>query len=93
MCFGVTSSPAQFQRMMDTMISGLPGVAAYLENLIITGATENEHWENVERLINKLSELGLCAKLDKSVFFQDSIEYLGYIVHKDGKDHLNHQLK
>ena len=40
MCFGAASSPAQFQRMMDAMISGLPGVAAYLDDLIITGATE-----------------------------------------------------
>ena len=29
MCFGVASSSAQFQRLMDTMISGLPGVTAY----------------------------------------------------------------
>ena len=85
MCFGVASSPVQFQRMMDAMIYGLPGVAAYLDDLIITGATENEHWENVERLINKLSEFGLCVKPDKSVFFQDSVEYLGYIIDKDGK--------
>ena len=85
MCFGVASSPAQFQRLMDTMISGLPGVAAYLDDLIITGSTETEHWENLERLIQKLSEYGLRVKLDKSVFFQSSVEYLGYIIDKNGK--------
>ena len=37
---------------MDALISGLPGVSAYLDDLIITGATENEQWENAERLIN-----------------------------------------
>ena len=31
MGFGVASSLAQFQRLMVTMISGLPGVAAYLD--------------------------------------------------------------
>ena len=36
-------------------------------------------------MIYKLSEFGLCVKLDKSVFFQDSVEYLGYIINKDGK--------
>ena len=84
MCFGVASSPAQFQRMMDAMISGLPEVAAYLDDLIITVVTENEHWD-VEKLINKLSEFGFCVKLDKSVSFPDSVEYLGYIINKDGK--------
>ena len=47
MCFGVASGPAQFQRLVDTMVAGLPGVASYLDDLIITGATKNEHWENV----------------------------------------------
>ena len=85
MRLGVASSPTQFQRIMDAMISGLPGVVAYLDDLIITGATENEHWENAERLINKLSEFGLCVTLNKSVFFLVSVEYLRYIIDKDGK--------
>ena len=85
MCFGVASSPAQFQQLMDTMISGLSGVAAYLDDLIITGNTEAEHWENVEQLIKRLSEYGLSVKLDKSEFFKNSVEYLGYIIAKEGK--------
>ena len=85
MCFGLASSPAQFQRLMDTLIAGLPGVAAYLDDLIITGATEKEHWENMELLIQKLSEYGLRIKLEKSAFFQNSVEYLGFIIDKDGK--------
>ena len=85
MCFGVASSPAKFQRLMDTMTSGLPGVAVYLDDLIITGSTEAQHWENLERLIQKLSEYGLTVKLDKSIFFQNSVEYLGYIIDKSGK--------
>lgn len=85
LCFGLASSPAQFQRLMDTLIAGLPGVAAYLDDLIITGATEKEHWENIERLIEKLSEYGLRVNLEKSVFFQNSVEYLGFVIDKDGK--------
>ena len=87
MCFGVTSSPAQFQRLIVTMISGLPGVAAYLDDLITSGSTETEHWKNFERLIQKLIEYGLRVKLDKSVFliFQSSVKYLGYVIDKNGK--------
>ena len=85
MCCGVVSSPAQFQRLIDTLISGLPGVAAYLDDLIITRSTETEHWENLERLIQKLSEYGLRVKLDKSVFFQSTVECWGYIIDKNGK--------
>ena len=40
---------------------------------------------NVEQIIKRLSEYGLCVKLDKSEFFKNSVEYLGYIIDKEGK--------
>jgi hypothetical protein len=38
--FGVASSPAIFQRTMDTLLQGIPHVAVYLDDILITGATE-----------------------------------------------------
>lgn len=35
--FGVASSPAIFQRTMDTILQGIPHVAAYLDDILITG--------------------------------------------------------
>ena len=54
MCFGVASSPAQFQRCMDSLTANLPGVAAYLDDLIVSGATREKHWANLNRLLAKL---------------------------------------
>ena len=85
MCFGVASSPAQFQRCMDSLISELPGVAAYLDDLIITGKTEDEHWENLKRLLAKLQEHGFRVNLQKCEFLQNSVEYLGHTIDKQGK--------
>ena len=58
---------------------------AYLNGLIITGVTEEKHWNNLERLIKKRCEYGLCIKLTKSVFCKECVEYLGHIIDKDGK--------
>ena len=85
MCFGVASSPAQFQRCMDSLTQKLPGVAAYLDDLIITGSTEKEHWENLNRLLSKLQEHGFRVRLDKCEFFRNSVEYLGHVIDKHGK--------
>ena len=63
MCFGIASSPAQFQRCIDSLICDLPGVAAYLDDLIVTGRTEDEHWENLNKLLAKLQEHGFRVKL------------------------------
>lgn len=85
MCFGVASSPAQFQRCMDHMISGLPGVAAYLDDLIVTGSSEREHRDNLTNLLQRLSEYGFAIKSEKCEFFKNCVEYLGHVIDKDGK--------
>ena len=85
MCFGVASSPAQFQRCMDSLVGDLPGVAAYLDDLIVTGRTEEEHWENLSKLLAKLQEHGFRVRLNKCEFFKNSVEYLGHIIDRHGK--------
>ena len=85
MCFGVASSPAQFHCCMDTMTTGLTGVAAYLDNLIVTGGTAAKHWENLKKLMYRLGKYSLRIKLAKCEFLKDSFEYLRHIIEKDGK--------
>lgn len=85
MCFGIAPGPAQFQRCMDTLTQKLPGVAAYLDDLIITGKTEEEHWTNLTNLLSTLQEHGFRIRLDKCEFFKHSVEYLGHTIDKDGK--------
>ncbi|KRX69786.1 Uncharacterized protein T06_4692 [Trichinella sp. T6] len=41
--FSVASAPAIFLKVMDTMLAGIPNVAAYLDDIILTGATDDEH--------------------------------------------------
>ena len=37
--FGLASAPSAFQKMMSTIIAGLPGVQAYLDDVICYGVT------------------------------------------------------
>ena len=53
-CFGVASSPAQFQRCIDSIVAGLPGVVAYMDDLIVTGVDEESHWRHLD--INLVSK-------------------------------------
>ena len=85
MCFGIASSPAQFQRYIDTIVSDLPGVAAYMDDLIITGPDENTHWTNLHSLLDRLKECGFRVRLEKCQFFQSQVEYLGHIIDNHGK--------
>ena len=62
MCFGIASSPVQFQRCMDSMIIDLPGRVAYLDDIIVTGKSEEKHWFNLQNLLQRLSDYGISIK-------------------------------
>ena len=85
MCFGVASSPANFQRCIDAMIADLPGVASFIDDIIVTGKDHSEHLQNLNRLFERISEYGFTVKSNKCEFFRSSVEYLGHVIDKNGK--------
>ena len=84
LCFGPSPAPAIFQNLVDNLVAGIPGVAAYLDDIIVTGQTKAEHLENLRRVFAALDNYGLKLQLDKCVFFAPEVSYLGYIISKDG---------
>ena len=82
--FGVASAPAIFQKTMDTVLQGLPKVICYLDDILITGSTDEEHLENVEKVLERLKKYGIRAKRQKCSFLSSSVEYLGHCVDATG---------
>ena len=73
-----------FQKVMDTLLQGIPGVACFIDDIIVTGATEEEHLKSLERVMKVLQDHGVRLKLSKCRFMQDQVEYLGLIIDKHG---------
>ena len=42
--FGVASAPAIFQQVMDTVLQGIPKVICYIDDVLVTGSTDEEHF-------------------------------------------------
>ena len=82
--FGVASAPAIFQRAMDTILQGLPGVICYLDDILITGESDRTHLKNLQAVLGRLREHGVHLKRYKCQFFQESVDYLGHVLSKDG---------
>ena len=78
--FGVASAPAIFQRAMETLLRGLKGVSIYLDDILITGPNLTEHIENLQQVLQRLSEAGLRLNKEKCSFLLPQIEYLGHII-------------
>nr|CAD2161107.1 unnamed protein product [Meloidogyne enterolobii] len=57
--FGVKSAPAIFQKLMDELISGLEGVFAYLDDLIIVSKNEKDHKKTLLELFGRIQNYNL----------------------------------
>ena len=82
--FGPSPARAIFQKLVDNLVAGISGVAAYLDDIIVTGRTTAEHLDKLRRVFAALDNYGLKLQLDKCVFFTTEVSYLGYIISKDG---------
>ena len=83
---GLCNVPATFQRIMDTILSDLKYscVLIYLNNITVFSRTFNEHLEHLKQVFIRLAKNNLKLKPKKCHFFKDWIDYLGFIVSKDG---------
>lgn len=82
--FGITSSPAIWQRTIDQILQGAEGVQCNQDDMIITGENDKKHLENLEEVLKRLEENGLKANLDKCKFFQDEVVFCGFKINKHG---------
>ena len=56
----------------------------YIDDIMVTGATEEEHLKNLEQVLQRLQSYGFRLKLTKCRFMRDSVEYLGLVVNDQG---------
>ena len=59
-------------------------VRAYDNLLVITRGTLEEHLEKLREVLRRLREAELKVSTDKSFFCTHKIEYLGYILTREG---------
>nr|CDJ98010.1 RNA-directed DNA polymerase (reverse transcriptase) domain containing protein [Haemonchus contortus] len=83
--FGVKSAPGIFQQIIDSMICGLEGCAAYLDDVIVTGRNIEEHVANLEALFKRISDYGFRVRMDKCNFLMPQLRYLGNIIDSTGR--------
>ncbi|KAL5475306.1 hypothetical protein EMCRGX_G027394 [Ephydatia muelleri] len=82
--FGVASAPAIFQRSMESLLRGIPGVCGFFDDILVSGPSERDHLCNLEKVLSCLEESGLKLKLSKCSFLLSSVEYLGHRISAAG---------
>ena len=82
--FGVKACPGIFQRLMTALLAGIPGVAVLIDDIIISGPTLLTMKERLEIVLERIHKSGLRLNKKKCRFAQEEVEFLGFIINKEG---------
>ena len=82
--FGISLAPAIFQRIMESILQGLPNVCMYINDVLVAGRDHDDHLHNLAKVLDRLEKAGLTLKKSKCVFAVPSIEYLGHVIDAQG---------
>ena len=83
-CFGLSSIPAAFQKVMDKILVGLPGVQVYLDDIIVFGESREQHDGRLQQVLTRLEEYQVTLNREKCTFNATSVEFLGFVVANNG---------
>ncbi|CAB4007683.1 Retrovirus-related Pol poly from transposon [Paramuricea clavata] len=82
--FGVNSAVSIFQRTIENVLKGLPGCCVRIDDILVTGKTDEIHMENLHRVLQRLLESGLKLKREKFHFMLGEVIYLGMSISEAG---------
>ena len=82
--FGISCASEIFQRILSEKFADLSGVAVFIDNIIVFGKDEQDHNENLRRVLQRCLEINLTLNSDKCKFSQKTITVLGHQLSADG---------
>ena len=66
---------------MDVILQAIPRVICYIDDILVTGATDEEHYRNLEEVFRRLQNHGITVSQINCKFLCD---YLGYKISREG---------
>ena len=84
MPFGISCAPEHFQRRMNEILDGLPGVLCLMDDIIIYGKDKQEHKGQLLATLQLLQTASVTLNKDKCQFGKDTLSFLGHIISAEG---------
>lgn len=80
------NAPATFQRLMNSVLSGLHGseMFVYLDDIVIYASSLHEHEIKFKKMANRLRAANLSLEPSKCNFLRKEVAYLGHIITEQG---------
>lgn len=71
--YGVASAPAIFQRYLEQLLNDIEGCGNYLDDIIISAPTTEQHLVRLEQILSILHGNGIKCKQEKCFFLRDKL--------------------
>ncbi|GFX34622.1 retrovirus-related Pol polyprotein from transposon 297 [Trichonephila clavipes] len=93
--FGLSGAAPNFQNIIDIILKPVIGrfVTVYMDDVIITSPSFNEHLDHLNQVFTLLRDAGLTLNKEKCHFARDKLKYLGFVISKEGIETDNSKVK
>ena len=69
---------------MDKELSGIEGVKCRMDDILVIRRDQVEHDQQLKQVLNRVVERRLVPNLEKSLFSQTRLQYLGQVIDSKG---------
>lgn len=84
MPFGLCNAAQTFQRFIHSVTQGLNFCFVYQDDILVASSNEQEHLEHLRLLFTRLNQYGIVININKCIFGQQEISFLGFTINKFG---------
>lgn len=81
--YGIKCAPEVFSDRFSKIFQ-IPGVAIYIDDILVFGKSKTEHDERLRQVLNIAKSNGVTFNLSKCKFAQTEIKYMGYTISDKG---------
>ena len=82
--FGISCAPEIFQREMHKVLIDLQGVVCQMDDILIHGASEEEHDIRLKKVLERLQQAGVTLNAEKCEFRTNKVKFLGHVIDGEG---------
>lgn len=81
---GLLGCPASFQRLMEQTMRGIKNCIVYIDDLLVHSSTHEDHLNELDKVLTRLENHNLKINLEKCIFGNTSVNYLGFVLTPKG---------
>ncbi|CAI6364864.1 unnamed protein product [Macrosiphum euphorbiae] len=82
--YGLNCAPEIFHRIITELFSDIVGVIVYIDDLIITGTTLEEHNQRLKKVLDRAREVNLKFNKSKCIIGVTEVKFLGHVFNSEG---------